>query len=92
MKKKFCGWLTAIATNKSKNKLKGKVEYQIDDEVLIAKTETDELMLPEEYINKAEKKKGAFTDYRRHTFIQSVSGCFDVLFQRAVNCRNCSGT
>ena len=54
---KFCGWLMAIATNKSKNKLKGKVEYQIDDEVLIAKTETDELMLPEEYINKAEKRK-----------------------------------
>lgn len=54
---KFCGWLTAIATNKSKNKLKGKVEYQIDDEVLIAKTETDELMLPEEYLNKAEKRK-----------------------------------
>ena len=54
---KFCGWLTAIATNKCKNKLKGKVEYQIDDEILIAKTETDELMLPEEYINKAEKRK-----------------------------------
>ena len=54
---KFCGWLTAIATNKSKNKLKGKVEYQIDDEILIAETETDELMLPEEYINKAEKRK-----------------------------------
>ena len=54
---KFCGWLTAIATNKCKNKLKGKVEYQIDDEILIAETETDELMLPEEYINKAEKRK-----------------------------------
>ena len=54
---KFCGWLTTIATNKSKNKLKGKVEYQIDDEILIAETETDELMLPEEYINKAEKRK-----------------------------------
>ena len=54
---KFCGWLTAIATNKCKNKLKGKVEYQIDDEVLIAKTETDELMLPEEYITKTEKRK-----------------------------------
>ena len=54
---KFCGWLTAIATNKSKNKLKGKVEYQIDDEILIAETETDELMLPEEYITKAEKRK-----------------------------------
>ena len=54
---KFCGWLTAIATNKSKNKLKGKVEYQIDDEVLITEAETDELMLPEEYINKAEKRK-----------------------------------
>ena len=54
---KFCGWITSIAVNKCKNKLKGKVEYQIDDEVLIAKTETDELMLPEEYINKAEKRK-----------------------------------
>ena len=54
---KFCGWLTAIATNKSKNKLKGKVEYQIDDEILIAETETDELTLPEEYITKTEKRK-----------------------------------
>ena len=54
---KFCGWLTAIATNKSKNKLKGKVEYQIDDEILITEAETDELMLPEEYITKAEKRK-----------------------------------
>ena len=54
---KFCGWLTTIATNKSKNKLKGKVEYQIDDEVLITEAETDELMLPEEYITKAEKRK-----------------------------------
>ena len=56
---KFCGWITSIAVNKCKNKLKGKVEYQIDDEVLIteAETETDELMLPEEYITKAEKRK-----------------------------------
>lgn len=54
---KFCGWITSIAVNKCKNKLKGKVEYQIDDEVLIAETETDELMLPEEYINKTEKRK-----------------------------------
>ena len=54
---KFCGWITSIAVNKCKNKLKGKVEYQIDDEVLIVKTETDELMLPEEYITKAEKRK-----------------------------------
>ena len=54
---KFCCWLTAIATNKCKNKLKGKVEYQIDDEVLITEAETDELMLPEEYITKAEKRK-----------------------------------
>ena len=54
---KFCGWFTAIATNKCKNKLKGKVEYQIDDEVLITEAETDELMLPEEYITKAEKRK-----------------------------------
>ena len=54
---KFCGWLTAIATNKCKNKLKGKVEYQIDDEVLITEAETDELMLPEEYITKTEKRK-----------------------------------
>ena len=54
---KFCGWITSIAVNKCKNKLKGKVEYQIDDEVLIAEAETDELMLPEEYITKAEKRK-----------------------------------
>ena len=56
------------------------MEYQIDDEILIAETETDELMLPEEYINKAEKRKGTVTDYGRHTFIQSVSDCFNVLF------------
>lgn len=54
---KFCGWITSIAVNKCKNKLKGKVEYQIVDEVLIVETETDELMLPEEYITKAEKRK-----------------------------------
>lgn len=54
---KFCGWITSIAVNKCKNKLKGKVEYQIDDEVLITEAETDELMLPEEYINKAEKER-----------------------------------
>ena len=54
---KFCGWIISIAVNKCKNKLKGKVEYQIDDEVLITEAETDELMLPEEYINKAEKRK-----------------------------------
>ena len=54
---KFCGWITSLAVNKCKNKLKGKVEYQIDDEVLIVETETDELMLPEEYITKAEKRK-----------------------------------
>jgi RNA polymerase sigma factor (sigma-70 family) len=54
---KFCGWITSIAVNKCKNKLKGKVEYQIDDEVLIVETETDELMLPEEYITKAENRK-----------------------------------
>ena len=54
---KFCGWVTTIAVNLCKKKLKGKVEYQIDDEVLIAETETDELMLPEEYITKTEKRK-----------------------------------
>lgn len=54
---KFCGWVTTIAVNLCKNKLKGKVEYQIDDEVLITEAETDELMLPEEYITKAEKRK-----------------------------------
>ena len=54
---KFCGWVTTIAVNLCKKKLKGKVEYQIDDEVLITETETDELMLPEEYITKTEKRK-----------------------------------
>ena len=54
---KFCGWIISIAVNKCKNKLKGKVEYWIDDEVLITEAETDELMLPEEYITKTEKRK-----------------------------------
>lgn len=54
---KFCGWIISIAVNKCKNKLKGKVEYRIDDEVLITEAETDELMLPEEYITKTEKRK-----------------------------------
>ena len=54
---KFCGWIISIAVNKCKNKLKGKVEYQIDDEVLITEAETDEVMLPEEYITKTEKRK-----------------------------------
>ena len=54
---KFCGWVTTIAVNLCKKKLKGKVEYQIDDEVLITEAETDELMLPEEYITKVEKRK-----------------------------------
>ena len=54
---KFCGWIISIAVNKCKNKLKGKVEYQIDDEVLITEAETDELMLPEKYITKTEKRK-----------------------------------
>ena len=54
---KFCGWIISITVNKCKNKLKGKVEYQIDDEVLITEAETDELMLPEEYITKTEKRK-----------------------------------
>ena len=54
---KFCGWVTTIAVNLCKKKLKGKVEYQIDDEVLITEAETDDLMLPEEYITKTEKRK-----------------------------------
>lgn len=54
---KFCGWIISIAVNKCKNNLKGKVEYRIDDEVLITEAETDELMLPEEYITKTEKRK-----------------------------------
>ena len=54
---KFCGWVTTIAVNLCKKKLKGKVEYQIDDEVLITEAETDELMLPEKYITKTEKRK-----------------------------------
>ena len=45
---------------KAKNKLKGKVEYQIDDEVLIAKTETDELMLPRRVHKQSRKKERCF--------------------------------
>lgn len=63
---KFCGWIISIAVNKCKNKLKGKVEYRIDDEVLITEAETDELMLPDEYITKTEKEKYCYRLWKTH--------------------------
>ena len=45
------------AVNKSKDFLKGKVEYQIEDEVLTNEVETNEVMLPEEYITNNSKRE-----------------------------------
>lgn len=53
----FCGWVKQIAVNKCFNFKKRKVECQIDDEVLTNEVETNEVMLPEEYItNKAKRE------------------------------------
>ena len=54
---KFCSWLRMTAVNKSKDFLKGKVEYQIEDEVLTNEVETNEVMLPEEYITNNSKRE-----------------------------------
>lgn len=54
---KFCPWLRMTAVNKSKDFLKGKVEYQIEDEVLTNEVETNEVMLPEEYITNNSKRE-----------------------------------
>ena len=54
---KFCPWLRMTAVNKSKDYLKGKVEYQIEDEVLTNEVETNEVMLPEEYITNNSKRE-----------------------------------
>lgn len=54
---KFCGWVKSIAVNKCKDFFKGKAEYQIDEEVLKDEIETDEVMLPEEYVTNTEKRK-----------------------------------
>lgn len=67
------------------------MEYQIDDEILIAETETDELMLPEEYINKA-KRKVLLQIIEDTLSFNQYQVVLMFLFQRAVNCRNCSGT
>ena len=45
------------AVKKSKDFLKGKVEYQIEDEVLTNEVETNEVMLPEEYITNNSKRE-----------------------------------
>lgn len=54
---KFCPWLRMTAVNKSKDFLRGKVEYQIDEEVLTNEVETNEVMLPEEYITNYSKRE-----------------------------------
>lgn len=54
---KFCGWVKRIAVNKCFNFKKRKVECQIDDEVLANEVETNEVMLPEEYITNNAKRE-----------------------------------
>lgn len=54
---KFCGWVKRIAVNKCFNFNKRKVECQIDDEVLTNEVETNEIMLPEEYITNNAKRE-----------------------------------
>lgn len=54
---KFCGWVKRIAVNKCFNFNKRKVECQIDDEVLTNEVETNEVMLPEEYITNNAKRE-----------------------------------
>ena len=54
---KFCGWVKQIAVNKCFNFKKRKVECQIDDEVLTNEVETNEVMLPEEYITNNAKRE-----------------------------------
>ena len=55
--KAFPSWIKRIAVNKCKDFFKGKVEYQIEDDYMNDFVETDELKIPEEYINKNEKRK-----------------------------------
>lgn len=53
----FCGWVKQIAVHKCFNFNRGKVEYQIEDEVLTNEVETNEVMLPEEYITNNSKRE-----------------------------------
>lgn len=54
---KFCGWVKRIAVNCCLKFNKGKVEYQIEDEALTNGVETNEVMLPEEYITNNSKRE-----------------------------------
>lgn len=53
----FCSWVKQIAVHKCFNFNRGKVEYQIEDEVLTNEVETNEVMLPEEYITNNSKRE-----------------------------------
>lgn len=53
----FCGWVKQIAVHKCFNFNRGKVGYQIEDEVLTNEVETNEVMLPEEYITNNSKRE-----------------------------------
>lgn len=54
---KFSSWIKRIAVNKSKDFLKSRVDCQLNEEVIMDLIETDEIVLPEEYITKDEKRK-----------------------------------
>lgn len=54
---KFCQWIKKIAVNKCKDFLKRKTTLQIDEEELKDIAETDEVVLPEEYITNSENRE-----------------------------------
>lgn len=54
---KFSSWIKRIAVNKSKDFLKSRVDCQLNEEVIMDLIETDEIVLPEEYITKDEKRR-----------------------------------
>lgn len=54
---KFSGWIKRIAVNKSKDFLKSRVDCQLNEEVIMDLIETDEIVLPEEYITQNEKRR-----------------------------------
>ncbi len=54
---RFCPWIKKIAVNKCKDFLKGKTEASLDETDLESVADTDELIVPEEYIINAEKRE-----------------------------------
>ena len=53
---KFTSWIKKIAVNKCKDFLKTRQDVQLDEEMLENFSETDEVTVPDEYINNSEKR------------------------------------